>query len=169
MSVVALGAAVTQAEDSKWVSVMPPGKGFSVEMPLKPTLTVTQSPSFLGTVENLDYRAVQGKDAYIVNRVDLPGVATFFLSNASLLDRVRDEYIKQGAATEKSYGTAERDGHEGKTLWFVRGDADGEPEDGYAEFFIVDGTLYTFTGLLERGKDPANAKRYLSSIKFLED
>ena len=104
-----------------------------------------------------------------MNRVDLPRIATLFMSDSSLLAKVREEYISQGAAREIAYRDAKRDGQEGKALDFIRAEGTDKSEDGYAEFFVVDGKLYTFTGLVPHGHDTADVKRYLASIDFRDD
>ncbi|MDG2303252.1 MAG: hypothetical protein P8R42_01145 [Candidatus Binatia bacterium] len=155
--------ALAAAEGAAWVKVEPLAEGFIVQMPLLPERTVKETSTFAGTVEDVSYRAKRGGETFMATRVDLPGIAAFFMSDSSLLDSIRDSFLEKGNGTEKTYVDVKRDGYEGKKLDFTM-HKDAAKEDARAEFFIVDGKMLSFTGIVPHGHSMADVDRFLASI-----
>lgn len=164
------GPALSDAEtvDAPWLKVRPANEGFEVRMPAEPERTVKETSTFAGTVEDVSYRAKRGDEVFLATRVDLPGVATFFMSDESLLDSIRDSFLEKGNGTEKSYIDIERDGLKGKKLDFVMKKPHGV-QDARAEFFLVDGRMLSFTGIVPRGHPMDDVDRFLASIDILNE
>jgi hypothetical protein len=152
-------------EPASWVAVEPENEPFSVRMPVAPERQVKETSTFLGTVEEVSYVAEHGEVQILATRVDLPTVATMFLSDESLLDRIRDSYIEKGNGTEKSYTDVTRDGVAGKRLDLVM-DKPGGKEDARAEFFLVDDQMVSFTGMVPLGTPLDEVDRYLETIEL---
>ncbi len=150
-----------------WIDFAPPNEGFEVEMPKPPERTVKQTSTFVGTVEDVSYRAEHGTEVFMATRVDVPAVATFFMSDEALLDSIRDSFLEKGDGAEKSYVDIERDGHEGKKLEFVMHKSTIQ-QDARAEFFLVDGRMLSFTGIVPKGSSMDAVDRFLGSIDIEE-
>jgi hypothetical protein len=155
--------AVSADDGGSWVRVAPPAEGFVVEMPSQPERTVKETSTFAGTVEDVSYRAKRGAEVFLATRVDLPGVATFFMSDASLLESIRESFLEKGNGTQKAYVDVTRDGYDGKKLDFTM-HKDAGKQDARAEFFIVDGKMLSFTGIVPEGQSLADVDRFLASI-----
>lgn len=151
-----------------WHRVAPLGEHFVVKMPSEPERSVKKTSTFAGTVEDVSYRARHRAGTYIATRVDLPGVATFFMSDDSLLEEIRKSFLEQGDGVEKSYMDVERDGYAGKKLDFIRKMPDGD-EDARAEFFVVEGQMLSFTGIVPQGHSMEDIDRFLATIDITED
>lgn len=169
VSLLGASAAWGADEGASWVDVSPPGEPFRVQMPAAPEKRVKETSTFAGTVKDVSYRAKRGEAVFLATRVDLPGVATFFMSDESLLGNIRDSFLEKGNGTEKSYVDIERDGHEGKKLDFIMNNKPTGPEDARAEFFLVGGRMVSFTGIVPRGHSMTDVDRFLGSIDILED
>lgn len=161
-------APYAETNDTPWLDVSPPDEDFVVKMPTKPERTVKETSTFAGTVEDVSYRAKRGDETFLATRVDLPGVATFLMSDESLLDSIRDSFLEKGNGTEKSYVDIKRDGYEGKKLDFVMNKPEGK-EDARAEFFLVDGQMLSFTGIVPQGHAMDDVDRFLATIDIEED
>lgn len=159
---------IAETAESRWLKVRPENEGFEVRMPVAPERSVKETSTFAGTVEDVSYRARRGDEVFMATRVDLPGVATFFMSDESLLDSIRDSFLEKGNGTEKSYVDIERDGTKGKKLDFVMKKPHGE-QDARAEFFLVDGRMLSFTGIVPRGYAMDDVDRFLASIDILDE
>lgn len=170
LSFCLVGAPATSAAEGEadWVRVAPSGEHFVVRMPIQPERSVKETSTFAGTVEDVSYRAERGDETFLATRVDLPGVATFFMSDASLLDNIRDSFIEKGNGKEKSYVDIERDGREGKKLDFIMQKPHGN-QDARAEFFLVDGQMISFTGIVPQGHSMDDVDRFLGTIDITAD
>ncbi len=168
LSCVLAGSGLALAEsEAEWVAVSPPNEGFEVRMPIEPERTVKETSTFAGAVEDVSYRARRGPEIFMATRVDLPGLATFFMSDESLLDNIRDSFLKKGNGTETSYVDVKRDGRDGKKLEFVMNKPKGK-QDARAEFFLVDGKMLSFTGIVPHGHSMSDVDRFLGSIDILD-
>lgn len=151
-----------------WITVAPASETYEVEMPIEPKKEVKKTSTFVGTVEDVSYRARDGDEVFLATSVKLPGMATFFMSDSFLLDSIRDSFLEKGNGTEKSYVDVKREGHDGKRLDFVMNDSDGK-EDARAEFFLVDGKMLSFTGIVPQGHSMEEVDRFLASIQLERD
>ncbi len=154
------------AFDAGWVRVAPPSEQFEVRMPTQPERQVQETSTVVGTVEDVSYRARRGEQTYLVNRVDIPSVATWFMSDESLLESIRESFLERGNGMQKSYADIERNGHTGKRLDFVMDKGEG-PQEARAEFFVVDGKLLSFTGIVPQGRPLEDIESFLATIELV--
>jgi len=148
-----------------WVTVAPPSEGFEVQMPWKPKRTVKETSTFLGSVDDVSYRVERGDQTFVATWVDLPGVATLFLSDAALLENIRESFLEKGNGKEKSYQDIVRDGRNGKRLEFAMHKSSARRE-ARAEFFLIDGRMLSFTGIVNEGEPMDDVERFLGTIKL---
>ena len=145
----------------------PTGEKYSVEMPTEPKKEVKETSTFAGTVEDTSYRArIDGK-VFIATQVDLPWMASI-MPDATLLDSIRDSFLESSKGEEKSYQDTKRDGYEGKRLDFTMNNDDAGPRDARAIFFVVDGKMVSFTGIVPQGGSMTDVDRFLASAHLDE-
>ncbi|MDG2305076.1 MAG: hypothetical protein P8R42_10550 [Candidatus Binatia bacterium] len=153
--------------EAPWITVSPPDEPFSVQMPGKPDRKTALTDTIVGDLTRVTFAFDEGGMELVVTRIDLPGVATFFMSDESLYQNVREGFLKGSDKTETSYGEAERAGWEGRRLEFTR--RGGGPErEVRAEFFLVGDRMVTFMAVTPAGKSLSGLNRFLESISFKE-
>lgn len=155
-------AGPAHAADGTWFTLDPDGEAYSVEMPLQPKKEVKKTSTFAGTVEDTSYRARHDGEVYIATQVDLPWMASL-MPDSTLLDNIRDSFLENSRGEEKSYADTERDGYTGKTLEFTMNKVGEAPRDARAIFFIVDGKMLSFTGIVPKGSEMSDVDRFLAS------
>jgi hypothetical protein len=133
-------------------------------MPAPPEKTVKKTSSFLGTIDDAGYRTLRDDESFLVNRVDLPGVATFFMTNSFLFGKIRDSYLERGNGTQTAYSGVRVDGYDGKRLEFLMNQE--TKKDARAVFLLVDGQLLTFTGIVPHGHSAVDVERFLDSVRI---
>lgn len=164
LSIVGLSRAEAEAP---WITVSPPDEPFSVQMPGKPERATALTDTIVGDLTRVTYAFDEADLECVVTRIDLPGVATFFMSDEALYENVREGFLEGGDKTERSYGDTVRGGVEGKRLEFTRGDG-GPEREVRAEFFLVADRMVTLMGVIPAGKSLSGLDRFLGSISFKE-
>jgi len=148
-----------------WVTVAPRSETFRVAMPGTPKRRVKTTSTFAGTVEDVSYRWENGGEVYLVTRVELPVVATFFMTDGFLFDQIRDSFLEKSNGTAAAYADVERQNHGGKRLDFTMDETDGA-RNARAEFFLVEGSMLSFTAMVPVGRPMTMTDRFFDSIEL---
>jgi len=162
-------AAVSNAADeTRWTRVSPPGEPYVVEMPGEPRRRDEQDATIVGNVDRVTFTWEKDGRSYNANRIDLPRIATMFMSDEALYEQVREGLLKNDEAVETSYADVERNGYEGKRLEYTKKGAAG-PREVRAEFYLVDGFMLNFLASVPKGAPKTGIDRFMSSIELSEE
>lgn len=167
LTILLLAATPALAESgSGWVEVAPQGAGFRVDMPSRPEPKRAVNSTFLGQVENLRYRVVHEGTVLVVATAELPMLARF-TPRAILFGEVRKSFLESAGAKGGDLQDLRRGDEKGRSLDFESVDPDAGRE-GYAEFFIKNGVVYTFMGEVAKGKSRKAVERFFESARVGE-
>lgn len=163
-----LFSSIGTAAEQAWIEIAPNGEPWKLEMPAEPKRREAQDDTIVGTVDRVTFYFEQDGRSYNANRIDLPTIATMFMSDNALLDEVRDGLLEADHATEKSYEDIEKDGHTGKRLVYAKKDETG-PRVARAEFFVVDDQVLNFVAAVPDGAPTDLVERFFESIELPKD
>ena len=160
---------LSRAQPKAWSEFTSTSGGFAVQMPGTPkdqTQSVAQATGDLTlhnfTVEDRDY-------AYIVSYVDFPA-GTIVQSDAdAFLDSTVDGSVSSGKGELKSQSAITLGGYPGRLAEFTTV-ANGQlPATSIkAHYYLVKDRLYQILAIAPQGQLPAEADRFLSSFKLLD-
>ena len=143
----------------------PEAEPWKLEMPAKPNRREAQDKTIVGTVNRVTFYYEADGRSYNANRIDLPTVATMFMTNNALLDQVRDGLLEADGAVETSYRPIEKHGHPGKQLVYEKKDETG-PRTVRAEFYVVDDLVLNFVAAVPSGASTGLVDRFFASIEL---
>lgn len=155
-------------DEAAWMKFAPKGEPYVLEMPGKPDRRQEQDETIVGTVDRLTFSFQKDGRSYNANRIDLPGIATMFMSDSALFQQVREGLLGNDDAVETAYEDVERNGHEGKRLLYTKKDETG-PREVRAEFYLVDDFMLNFLASVPAGARKDQVERFFASVELPED
>ena len=156
-------AAVAQA-DKPWEKFSPPGAGFTVLVPGKPSHQEQPTQTGLGRIVNHVYVLEAGGAVYMMSYADFPEPVTDPQTIKAMLDGARDNALAKTGGRLKEEKEIKLDGRPGRD-WFV-----GFPGGlARARAYWDTQRFYQQVVLMSEGKDAAaESRREATMRKFLE-
>ena len=162
---LALGAAPASGDDTDaWVLVAPAGMGFRVLMPSEPKQRERRTSILLGRVKTRSFRTASEQGWFSVTVAELPSFARL-ASRESLMERSRNTFVRTAKVEKRAEADVVRAGRPGTSVDFEARD-EVPPRQGRAEFYALDGRMYTFTMSVPKGEPSESAHRFFESIFF---
>jgi hypothetical protein len=142
-------------------------KGFEVEFHGEPEEKIRDETSMLGHVLHHYYWVDRAGAKLDVERHDLPKMASFFLSTNMLLDRIRNDLMKDLGTEMTSEEDISLQGYPGRRVRYSRGEPIPSPEE--TRFYLVSNTLFVVaTGAYVPEARQAIVDRFFASCRIIE-
>ncbi len=150
-----------------WQTFVPVDSRFQLEMPAAPTIQSKERGfppfDFVSTV----YTARIGDDAFGLNHTDLPRVAFYFKSEASIFDGARTGFLEDSNASEVSFepiAYADRDARE--LIYDIPATEQAPALRGTARMFFDEHRLYIVWAEVTTAVPGDELDRYFGSLRI---
>ena len=153
--------------DTDWQTLESKEGKFSIEMPAKPTLKETSTPSPVGRIPEEIYEARTPQLNVTAEYSKLPGVAVFFGGHKTILKKSVSAFIQDEKGKLQKQEDIKLQGFPGTAVTFTSPDKKGGTDFGKAHFYLVDKLLYVLVAKTPQAKsDQAGQDRFLNSFKL---
>jgi hypothetical protein len=156
---LAASAQPRAARSADWLAFRSEPARFAVEFPQTPVETRSSTLTAAGRVRTWLFTSRVGAAEFRVEVHELPVVATWLQSEASLLARAERDFVEDERARDLASQALPRAGHPGRRLAYTAEDG----RAGRAWLVLVDGRLYVLAALVPAGRvEPA--ERFFDSF-----
>jgi len=158
-------ADVSAAEQASWRNVTAHAERFSAQFPARPEFRSVTQHTIVGDVTQTGYRARFGDGFFSVELHELPGIAEFFAPANLVLERAKNQILKESDTVPLSFARVETEGHPGSVFSYRSDKSNFEIEE--VRLVLVGKRLFKLTAGLVKGSDDRSAMdRFFNSFRF---
>lgn len=139
----ALPAAAPAADEVEWRTLRSEVAGFEAEVPGEPSYEYSLEWTIAGRMAYHHYQVARPRAHFDIERMDLPVIGLWFLSDESVLNRVRDDLMFEVGGHLDDEERFEVRGHPARRLRFRRPEAHSRSEE--SRLYLVGRYLYIVT------------------------
>jgi hypothetical protein len=158
--VLLLAAPPRVAHSADWIAFRSEPARFAVELPQAPVEARSSSLTAAGRVRTSEFTSRDGAAEFRIEVHELPALATWLQSEASLLARAERDFAADEGARDLVSRARPRAGHPGRHLAYTAGDG----RAGRAWLVLVDRRLYLLAAL-EPSARAEQAERFFVSFE----